>query len=164
MQKSLIIFISVGLLLIGLAWSAGGHEISNYLPYYYQRVLGKSAKVEIRNQVTKVEVARSDSAKAKGLSRRKKLPYDKGMLFLFDEPGYYEFWMKDMFIPLDIVWISGDKIVEITRSVLPPVKDAEPAKVKPSRQADKVLEVYAGTASQWQVGDFARINFDAWVK
>ncbi|PIS40466.1 MAG: hypothetical protein COT26_03020 [Candidatus Kerfeldbacteria bacterium CG08_land_8_20_14_0_20_43_14] len=162
MNKSLSTFVIVGVLLIALAWAVGGHEISDYTPYYFQRILGKSAKVENRGQVFKVEVARSDRAKAKGLSNRKKLPREKGMLFVFDKPGIYEFWMKDMLVPLDIVWINGSKIVDISRSVSPPAKNAEPPKVQPKSPVQYVLEVYAGAASSWQIGDSVDITFDKW--
>lgn len=162
MNKSLLTFTVVGVLLIALAWAVGGHEISDYAPYYFQRIIGKSAKVGNRDQVFKVEVAKSDRAKVKGLSNRKKIPQDKGMLFVFDKPEIYEFWMKDMLVPLDIVWINDSKIVDISRSISPPAKNAESAKVRSKAPAQHVLEIYAGTVPSWQVGDSVDITFDNW--
>ena len=45
-----------------------------------------------------------------GLSERQSLAEDKGMLFLFEKPDHYAFWMKGMEFPLDIIFINGDKI------------------------------------------------------
>ena len=44
-------------------------------------------------------------------------PDGVGMLFVFNSPGQYSFWMKDMHFPLDMVWIDSDKIVaDISRN------------------------------------------------
>jgi len=156
----MVTFLAVGILLIAFAWAVGGNEISNYTPYYFKKLVGQTAKVEIKNQVIKAEVAKSDKAKAKGLSGRKKLPRDKGVFFVFDKPDVYEFWMKDMKIPLDIIWINEGKIVDISRGVLPPVKNAEPVKVKPKNPTKEVLEVYSGVGQNWQIGDKVNITFE----
>lgn len=51
---------------------------------------------------------------------RKSLSRKRGMLFLFDQENKYSFWMKNMYIPLDLIWMSKDKrIVDIMTNVLP---------------------------------------------
>jgi len=55
-----------------------------------------------------------------GLGVRACLGPDQAMLFIFDKPGYYPFWMKDMKFSLDIVWASGNKqVVDIQKNIAP---------------------------------------------
>ncbi len=163
MDRSRITLYVVGLILIGLAWAGGGHDITNYAPYYVQRALGKSATVQVHGHTLKVEVERSDRAKAKGLSGRRLLVSGRGMLFLFSTPGTYEFWMKDMRFPIDIVWIAQGKIVDVSRNVPAPKAGEEPARVQPRAPADTVLEVQAGVAGLWQLDDAVTITYDRFL-
>jgi len=60
------------------------------------------------------EIAKTFSEKMKGLMHRDFLPHDKGMLFPFHLPWIRFFWMKNVKIPLDIVFINRySKIIEI---------------------------------------------------
>lgn len=58
-----------------------------------------------------VKVAITPEEKRKGLQNVRSLPKDEGMLFVFDEPEDVSFWMKDTYIPLDIVFIDEDSEV-----------------------------------------------------
>lgn len=158
MNPSRITLLIVSIILFGLFWVTGGDEITDYTPYYWQRLTGSSATVSIAGQSIHAEVVRSDRAKAKGLSGRRNLPTGRGMLFPFAQAGTYEFWMKDMQLSLDIVWIHDGKIVDISRNVPAPVKDAEPARVRPAYPASQVLEVVNGAAANWQVGNSVTIK------
>ena len=72
--------------------------------------------VKIAGQVIKVELAITPEARARGLSGRQGLTQDEGMLFVFDTPGKYPFWMKDMNFAIDMIWISEDsKVVYIKK-------------------------------------------------
>lgn len=108
-------------------------------------------KKEIRlgGQRVFVELASTPEARTKGLSHRKKLCVNCGMLFLFGGPGQYEFWMKDMNFPLDIVWLAGGEIKEISSWVPKPLSGQPVAKVAPSQPVDQVLEIRAGQAQAW---------------
>lgn len=71
-------------------------------------------QIKINDAVIDVEIVRSSKEIIKGLSFRESLDENKGMLFIFDEPGRYNFWMKDMGFSLDILFISEDlKIIQI---------------------------------------------------
>lgn len=88
-----------------------------------------------------VEVAETPAEKAQGLSGRESLPQSQGLLFLFDTPLQYQFWMKDMNFPIDIIWISTDKkIVDITENVDP---GTYPKTFNPLSPAQYVLETNA---------------------
>ena len=55
-----------------------------------------------------------------GLMNEKDLPEDTGMLFIFEKPGKYAFWMKNTLIPLDMIFISQDlQIVDIKKNLAP---------------------------------------------
>ena len=106
-----------------------------------------------------VELAETSSQRNKGLSGRKELPEKQGMLFVYDRSDYYSFWMKDMLIPLDFIWINQGKIVQINENVLP--QDYQPPKSLVSKQkVDEVLEVSAGIVKRFdfKIGDTARFN------
>lgn len=103
-------------------------------------------KVTIRNHTFMVEVADTDRLREKGLSGRKDLSPNTGMLFLFPQKGIYSFWMKNMLFPLDFIWIDGDIIVDLTQNVPPPLPSSSfPPTYAPKTSFDTVLEVSAGT-------------------
>lgn len=125
------------------------------------------SKIEINGKVFEVEIADTALKKIKGLSGRKCLKnYEdvcpesaEGMLFIFSNPSKRSFWMKDMKFGLDIVWINGDKIIDILKNVPPPKNGESPAVVSPSAAADKVLELPAGSAEKFniKVGDGLKV-------
>lgn len=105
----------------------------------------KSQKIEINNYRLVVETADTDDLRIKGLSRRASLAKNGGMLFIYQTPGYYKFWMKEMQFPLDFIWIRDDKIVDITENVPVPDKNNQILPLYTSQYpADKILEVNAG--------------------
>lgn len=61
-----------------------------------------------------VEIRNTPKGLKRGLMHRKKLSENQGMLFVFEEPGFHSFWMKNTYIPLSIAFISENKeIVQI---------------------------------------------------
>lgn len=55
-----------------------------------------------------------------GLMNRANLSEDSGMLFIFDEERIHKIWMKNMFFPLDIIWLDERGIiVHIDKNVMP---------------------------------------------
>lgn len=96
------------------------------------------------------EVADSPAKRAQGLMYRKELAENKGMLFVFDEEVLPGFWMKNMEIPLDIIWISKDKrIIGINTFVLPCRDSCE--SIMPPDKIKYALEVKAGFVDKNQV-------------
>lgn len=108
-----------------------------------------------------VEIADNDKLRTKGLSGRKSLPNTAGMLFIYEKPGYYKFWMKEMNFSLDFVWINDDKIVDLTENISPADKNNPIFPLFTSRSpADKILEVNAGVIKSYgiRIGDLGRIQ------
>lgn len=115
-------------------------------------------KITVNGSKILIETAQTPEARAKGLSGRTSMPQNQGMLFLFETPNRYSFWMKKMNFPLDFLWISGDKIIETTQNVQP--QDFQPPKtLTPAQSIDKVLELNAGTAQRLNIKVGDRIEF-----
>lgn len=95
-------------------------------------------------------IADTQHKRAKGLGGSSPLARNEAMLFVFSEPGRHGFWMKGLTYPLDIIWISGGKIIDIAPRVPPPITDDESQlpRYLPRLAADTVLEVAAGTADR----------------
>jgi len=106
--------------------------------------------IRINNTEILVEIAQNEQQRTKGLSGRNFLPKNQGMLFIFDKPDYYPFWMKDMLISLDFIWINEDKIVQLNKNVKP--EDFQhPNTLQPRTPIDQVLEVNAGFIDKNQI-------------
>lgn len=67
--------------------------------------------IEIGNKKYRVQEAKTEGEKEKGLQGVTELPEDEGMLFYFDPPEDVSMWMKDTLIPLDIIFINDDEEV-----------------------------------------------------
>lgn len=110
--------------------------------------------VRIGDASFNVEIADNAILQARGLSGRESLPEKTGMLFVFSSPAKRGFWMPDMHFSLDMVWISGDRIVDVTENV-PPSGFGEPDIYYPPVDVDKVLEIPAGSVKKYalKIGD-----------
>ena len=126
--------------------------------YYWRSKL--SVKVDIDNHIFYVDVAVTPAQKELGLGYRDSMAQDHGMLFPYDHPEQYSFWMKGMRFPLDMIWIRDKTIIDITKNIPIATSDYLPT-YSPHVPADKVLEVNAGTTDRLniKVGDAIKILF-----
>jgi uncharacterized membrane protein (UPF0127 family) len=102
-----------------------------------------------------VEVARTRAQQARGLMFRKWMPFDHGMLFVFEEEGPVRMWMKNTVLPLDMIFLSRTgRVVDIHEHAVPFSEDV----ITSSGVAKAVLEIHAGTAARIGLrrGDFIR--------
>ena len=127
--------------------------------YGYRCLFEKVCEVDVINKIVRhdvtittphgaiiAEVADTKSSRELGLSGRKNMRENEGMLFAFDVPGRYGFWMKDMNFPLDLIWINQNGvIVEIERNATP---ESYPKTYINKSDANYVLELNAGVAEQ----------------
>lgn len=65
-------------------------------------------EIEINDSVYQVKLAKTEEEKEKGLQGVKSLSKNEGMLFVYDQPQTVGFWMKDTYIPLDIIFIDEE--------------------------------------------------------
>jgi len=92
-----------------------------------------------------VELARTPDEQAQGLMYRKSMAADAGMLFIYAVPREAGFWMKNTYIPLDMLFIEADGRVERIHA------NAEPQSTAPIEGPSKtkaVLEINGGTAAR----------------
>jgi len=106
----------------------------------------------------KVEVAADDASRERGLMNRRFMPADHGMLFEFPQEAPVSFWMKNTYIPLDMIFISPKGIVTNVVARAEPLSE----RVIPSGPpCVAVLEVNGGVAASigLKVGDTVRHAF-----
>ncbi len=106
-------------------------------------------RITLSGTTLSVKLATTDTEREQGLSGTAPLEPNSGMLFVFDKPDMYGFWMKDMNYSLDMIWIGNDKkIVGVTENATP---ESYPTVFKSKSPAQYVLEVSAGFAKEHQV-------------
>jgi uncharacterized membrane protein (UPF0127 family) len=117
--------------------------------------------ITIADHTINIQLADTPQTRTQGLSGTSYLPIDSGMLFMFDDPGKYAFWMYKMNYPLDFVWINGNKVIEINENVPAPVNNASIKTVSPDFEVDKVLEINSGQIKNYgiKIGDLVKFNF-----
>lgn len=92
-----------------------------------------------------VEIADDDRERQNGLMYRKSLAPDRGMLFDFGQAGPRSFWMKNTYIPLDIIYIGADGIIVSIAAMTEPRSEAP---VPSHGAALGVLEIAGGRAGE----------------
>lgn len=100
--------------------------------------------VTLKGIVFQARVAADAASREKGLSGTKSLGKTDAMLFVFDKDDTWSMWMKDMLIPIDIVWLDANKKVVYI------VKRADPSSYpyttyQSTKPARYILELPAGT-------------------
>jgi uncharacterized membrane protein (UPF0127 family) len=98
--------------------------------------------------VFRIEVAVTPEQKATGLMFRRELAPDAGMLFTYDTPQLIQMWMRNTYIPLDMVFIGANgRVLNIAERTVP-----ESLAIVPSAgPAVGVLEVAGGTAARLRI-------------
>jgi hypothetical protein len=103
-------------------------------------------------------VARTAAQHAQGLMYRRRLAADTGMLFIYDKPEPARFWMKNTYIPLDMVFIAPDgRISSIAERTVPLSLEL----VTSNQPVIGVLELNGGTASRLGIRAGDRVIFPA---
>jgi uncharacterized membrane protein (UPF0127 family) len=103
----------------------------------------------------RLEVCANQAERSMGLMYRRSLAHDAGMIFVFPTERENSFWMKNTYIPLDMVFVGSDmKVVGILHDV-PPLNQLPRSVGKPSMY---VLEFAAGTMKRHGVGEGATLT------
>jgi uncharacterized membrane protein (UPF0127 family) len=119
--------------------------------------------VKLDNVVLDVQVAQTDAQKTRGLMFQKELPYDKGMIFVFNYEQVVPIWMLNMQFPLDIIWFdSSGNVVHIAKSVAPCKSAIETATCTVDngggKNAKYVLEVTAGFVDKFNITENSKLQ------
>ncbi|MCF2145238.1 DUF192 domain-containing protein [Desmonostoc muscorum LEGE 12446] len=120
-----------------------------------------SAKAIVPNGTTiQLEVAKTPQQQAMGLMYRPALPDDQGMLFGFPSAQPVSFWMKNVPVALDMVFLQNG-VVKYIQAGAPPCANEPCPTYGPSTLIDKVIELRSGRAAELnlKVGDTIKIEF-----
>jgi hypothetical protein len=120
-----------------------------------------STPVELPDGVeVQAELAATFAERQRGLMFRRELPPSQGMLFLFENPGRYGFWMLNTLVPLDIVWLDSERRVVFVSQNTPP---CPPGTLCPTYGSDVVaqfvLELAAGEAAAHGLTNGTRVEW-----
>ena len=138
-----------------------------FLFLYNNSVFAESyiENLEIINDIGKpiqyhVEVAKTDEEQAMGLMNRLDLKNNSGMLFLFDNEKKASFWMKNTFIPLDIIFINKNGSIN---SIYKNTKPKSLKRIKSKGEVLAVLEINAGEAKENNIGYRSYIGLEKFI-
>ena len=113
--------------------------------------------INIGNKTYKCQVAKNEEDRRKGLQGVEHLPVDEGMLFVWEDEGTREMWMKDTKIPLDQIAINDDDEVVLVYTAQP-----EDETLVPFMNAKYILEVNAGSGivegDEFEIDDSDDLN------
>lgn len=103
--------------------------------------------ITLNNQRFDLSLAKTEAERQQGLSGTPPLAQNTGKFFVFDTPGMYGFWMKDMNYAIDIIWFDSDlKIVGMAKNATP---SSYPNVFYPNKNALYVLEIGAGNVQKF---------------
>ncbi|MBO0350027.1 DUF192 domain-containing protein [Phormidium pseudopriestleyi FRX01] len=123
--------------------------------------LSITAQAKIGDQTIDLEVATTPEQQAIGLMYRSEIAPNRGMLFPFNPPRTVTFWMKNVEINLDMIFLRDGEVLAIADDVPPCTSDPCPFYGPENSPVDHVLELGGGRAAELgiQVGDQIAIDF-----
>jgi len=108
----------------------------------------KEMRVCFQNHCFDVELAIKTEEKKKGLMFKEHLDMDKGMLFVYEDEKERSFWMKNVLIPLDIIWINEKNEVVFISENTQLCDGSFCQNINPGKDAKYVLEINAGLSKK----------------
>lgn len=119
--------------------------------------------IKIDDVVLQVQVADTEPARMRGLMFQDKLPFDKGMIFVFDEEQVIPLWMLNMQFPLDVIWFdSKGNVVHIEKNAAPCKSAIETMTCTfqnaENKKARYVLEVTAGFVDKFNITEKSKLE------
>ena len=121
--------------------------------------------VQLDDKLLQVYIADTDPRRMRGLMFETEsfLADDKGMLFVFDEPGNRSMWMKNMQFHLDIIWFNENgNVVSIEKNVPPCITPVEVMSCKSvgvsADDAKYVLELTSGYVDEYSITEDSQLE------
>lgn len=118
--------------------------------------------IKVDDVPLQVQVADTEPRRIRGLMFQDTLPYDQGMIFVFDQPGLYSLWMLNMQFPLDMIWFDQlGNVVHIEKNV-PPCKTAIETmtcqSIVPEGNSMYILEVTSGFIDKYNITKDSKLS------
>ncbi len=104
-----------------------------------------------------IYIAENDTQRARGLMHVRSLPESKGMIFIYEADRYMSMWMKNTFVPLDILFVRADGTVSSV------AYDTEPQSLRSISSLEPVrfvLEINAGVAEKLSIDQYSQIEWE----
>jgi len=157
-RAQVLIPISIAAVIIGVA---GIVSIPSEVKL--QQVEFPVGTVKIDDIILSVKIADTEASMARGLMFEEKLPYDEGMLFVFDKQDTRSMWMLNMQFNLDVIWFDADgNIVSIDKNVPPCMSTVEIFVCREngvsSDNTQYVLEVTAGFVDKFGITNDSKLE------
>jgi len=121
--------------------------------------------IQLDDKILQVYIADTDPRRMRGLMFETEsfLADDKGMLFVFDEPGSRSMWMKNMQFHLDIIWFNENgNVVSIQKNVPPCITPVEVMSCKSdgvyADNAQYVLELISGYVDEYSITEDSHLE------
>ncbi|HLC49502.1 MAG TPA: DUF192 domain-containing protein, partial [Candidatus Andersenbacteria bacterium] len=114
------------------------------------------ASLTTPTQTITVALAKKPEQQSKGLGGCTYIPKNAGMLFQFPDAQTQTFWMKDMLIPIDVIWLKDNQVVGIEKNVpnMPlDTPDTQLPRYTSPVPVDAVLEVGSGMAGEYGIDE-----------
>jgi len=118
--------------------------------------------IKVDDVPLQVQVADTEPRRVRGLMFQDQLPYDQGMIFIFEQPGSYSLWMLNMQFALDMIWFDAQgNVVHIEKNV-PPCKTAIETmtcqSIIPEGNAMYILEVTSGFIEKNKITNDSKLS------
>ena len=141
------------------------------LPAYGQenpleKVTFQSGTVKLDNMQLQVQIAQTEEQQTRGLMFQNELPFDQGMLFVFDNEQIVGIWMMNMQFPLDIIWFDKQGEIVFIQKNAPPCK-LSGSSVCPVMTPDNgrltkyVLEVTSGFVNKFNITKNSKLDLSS---
>jgi len=133
-----------------------------YLIIFFNKNGNNIKSVKINNIEINVETASSYYLQLKGLSGKKSLEDNQGMIFIYPDYQIRNFWMKDMNFPIDVLWIKDDTITGLQKNIQIFDKNGKVSKFISPNPTNYVLELSAGfiNKNNIKVGDKIKLIYE----
>ncbi len=122
----------------------------------------RRARLWVGDREVSLEVALDSASRGVGLSRRKTLASDEGMIFAYSDARVRGFWMKNTWVALDIAFVGDDLVVKKIVSLEPPApncSDADMPRARSDVPARYVVEMNKGWFARHGLGVGSRLRF-----
>ena len=119
--------------------------------------------IKIDDITLKVQISDTKPLQTRGLMFQEKLPYDQGMIFVFEDEGVRSMWMLNMQFALDVIWIGADgKVIHIERNAEPCKSALETMACTftngNEKEAKYVLEVTSGFVDKFNITENSKLE------
>lgn len=138
------------------------HNSSQIIAQKTGQKLPIGATVNIDGQILELEVAKTPEQQRIGLMYRQSVPDNRGMMFVFDELRPVRFWMKNVSIPLDMIFLANGKVKAVISDVPPCNVDPCPS-YGPDALINQVIELGGGRAAELGIKEGDRLEVE-WLK